>query len=153
MTMLDRKTCIKIVEHEYFGNVVAGNINKILNCFTDDVTVIIRHGDNPVRQFRINPASSDYMNLQEFYEHLCGNYIPWFGNFTHYIDIEQQRSSCTFTVKLDPRPDSSYNAAGMQVLNNCNFFTYRDGRISEMTIYYSNSNTSDKDKPTGYPQS
>ena len=96
-------------------------------------------------------------SLWDFYDHLCGNYRIWFGEFVHYIDEDQNRAASTFRVVLDPKPDSPYGTAGTQTLFNCNFFQFNEGRIVEMTIYYSNPNsdqspaTSTSSVPTGYP--
>lgn len=151
MKQLAREDYIKFVEHDYFGNVVAGDLEKIMACFTDDVTVIIRHGDNPLRTFNIQ-GSNQATILEEFYKHLCGNFTPWFGNFVHYIDTQEQRCSCTFVVKLTPKPDSAYLSAGNQTLRNCNFFIFREGKIAEMIIYYSNTESDMEQAPTGYPK-
>ena len=93
---------------------------------------------------------SDEDNLQTFYAHLCGNYDAWFGEFTHFVDLEAQRSACYFTVRLTPKPDGLYADATVQTLRNCNFFEYVDDRIQHMIIYYSNTESAD-DAPTGYP--
>ena len=130
MSDLSRQDYVRLVEEDYFGNVVAGNLDKVLNCFTEDVAVTIRHGDNLPRRFNrhgIDGASK----LEDFYRHLCENFTPWFGEFEHYIDIPEQRCSCTFVVKLTPLQDSDYLGAGPQNLRNCNFFKYRDGKIAE----------------------
>ena len=65
------------------------------------------------------------------------------------------RCACTFTVKLMPKKDSDYRAAGTQTLHNCNFFTYAENKIKEMTIYYSNTEAitdTTNTTPTGYPK-
>lgn len=150
MSDLSREDYIRLVEEEYFGNVVAGNLERILDCFTEDITVTIRHGDNPVRQFTKQGVNGT-TKLEDFYKHLCGNFTAWFGEFDHYIDIPEQRCSCTFVVKLSPLANSAYLEAGPQTLRNCNFFKYRDGKIEEMIIYYSNYESGLEQTPTGYP--
>lgn len=150
---MDREGYIKIVAESYFGNVSAGDIDAVLACFTLDATVTIRHGDNPSRTFSAD-GSGGWPRLRLFYEHLCGNYEPWFGEFVHYVDAENQRAACTFTVRLTPGSGSDYAAAGVQELKNCNFFSFTGDKIAEMTIYYSNSADSAKGgarTPTGYP--
>lgn len=151
---MNRDEIIDLVENRYFGQVAAGNIGKVMSCFTADAGVTIRHGDNPVREFHPS-GKGGKTNLREFYEHLCGNYDAWFGDFVHYVDAGAQRSACTFTVKLKPKPGSAYAEKGMQVLQNCNFFSYAGDVISDMTIYYSNSAAgvaqSGQRTPTGYP--
>jgi hypothetical protein len=150
MPLTDREAVIKFVEHTYFGSVQRQDIAAVMDCFTATATVIIRHGDNPVRQFsKVTQAGTD--NLQDFYAHLCGNYDAWFGDFQHYIDGGAQRSACYFTVQLTPKPDGLYAAAGRQTLQNCNFFDYKGDRIRHMIIYYSNTGSADG-TPTGYPQ-
>ncbi len=153
---LKRDDYIKLVEEDYFGNVAQSNIDAILNCFTDDSSINIRHGDMPLRSFSKNPSASETA-LEDFYAHLCGNFNAWFGNFVHYVDAEIAHCSCTFTVQLKPLAESPYLDAGPQTLNNCNFFSYENGRIREMTIYYSNSEAGvlharDSITPTGYPK-
>ncbi|MFQ5660296.1 MAG: hypothetical protein ACE5GZ_07700, partial [Gammaproteobacteria bacterium] len=151
---MNREECIKLVEESYFGNVVRGDIDAVLDCFTENAKVTIRHGDRPVRRFSHSATDGDCA-LRDFYQHLCGNYVSWFGEFEHYIDTTASRSACTFTVKLDPRQSSPYFNAGTQILQNCNFFCYEGNRISDMTIYYSNSAEipvgTGRITPTGYP--
>ena len=151
MAELERNDYIRLVEEDYFGNVVTGDLQKVLDCFTEDTAVTIRHGDNPPRLFSKNGAEGTG-ELQDFYKHLCGNFTPWFGDFDHYIDVPEQRCSCTFVVKLSPLPGSDYLDAGPQTLRNCNFFKYRDGKIEEMIIYYSNHESGLEQTPTGYPK-
>jgi hypothetical protein len=139
------------VEERYFGNVAGGKITAVMDCFEPGAEVVIRHGDNPVREF-IARSEDGGTELREFYEHLCGNYEAWFGNFQHFIDVEQQRSACYFTVRLQPRPDGLYADTEIQELHNCNFFEYRDDRINQMIIYYSNPQADNADNPTGYPR-
>jgi hypothetical protein len=151
-----RENYIYLVEQAYFGNVAQANIDTILDCFKDDCLVTIRHGDNPLRIFRKNPVNNE-TPLRDFYVHLCGNFDAWFGNFNHYIDTEVEQCACTFTVKLNPKQDSDYLSVGMQTLQNCNFFTYENGKIKEMTIYYSNTEANKQANtlnthPTGYPK-
>ena len=150
MKKLCREEYIKLVERDYFGSVVAGDMEKIMACFTEDATVTIRHGDNPVRNFNWQ-GSNGAVRLEEFYVHLCGNFTAWFGDFIHYIDVQEQRCACTFVVKLTPKQDSSYLVSGEQTLRNCNFFIYRNSKIAEMIIYYSNSESRAGQAPTGYP--
>ena len=151
---MNRKEIIDLVENKYFGQVAAGDIGNVMSCFTADAGVTIRHGDNPVREFHPS-GKGGKTNLRQFYEHLCGNYDAWFGDFVHFVDAENNRSACTFTVKLKPKPDSQYIGKGTQVLQNCNFFFYEDAVISGMTIYYSNSAAgvaeAGQRTPTGYP--
>jgi len=149
-----RDNYIFLVENAYFGNVANGNIDTVLDCFTDDCLVTIRHGDNALRIFKKIPENNE-APLYEFYAHLCGNFNAWFGNFVHYIDADVMRCACTFTVKLTPKKDSDYLAAGTQTLHNCNFFTYEENKIREMTIYYSNTEAivdTTNATPTGYPK-
>ena len=151
-----RDDYIHLVEHAYFGNVALANIDLVLDCFTDDCLITIRHGDNPLRNFRKHPQN-DEIPLREFYLHLCGNFEAWFGDFVHYVDVENDKCACTFTVKLTPKQDSDYLAAGVQTLHNCNFFRYQDDKIKEMTIYYSNTEAGSiadisTSTPTGYPK-
>lgn len=151
-----RENYIYLVEEAYFGNVAQANIDTVLDCFTDDCLVTIRHGDNPLRFFRKKPTNNE-SPLRDFYVHLCGNFETWFGNFIHYIDADVFRCASTFTVKLNPKQNSDYLPAGLQTLNNCNFFTYENDKIKEMTIYYSNTEAyansgSANIPPTGYPK-
>lgn len=149
---MDRDDCIRLVEQKYFGNVMKGDIEAILECFTEDAHIRIRHGDAPEREFSLK-SGGDGPSAREFYQHLCSNFSSHFGGFKHFIDVESGRSAATFLVTLTPRPDSPYASDGPQTLHNCNFFEYRSGRIADMIIYYSNpsANVSDPQAPTGYP--
>lgn len=155
--MMDRNSYIEFIEQQYFGNVVAAEIDRVLQCFTDDAHVTIRHGDLPERRFAMNPGS-DEMDLRNFYEHLCANYDCWFGQYQHYIDVENAKAASRFSVRLTPKPGRLYAHEDPQELRNCNFFDFRAGRIEDMIIYYANPDEqlSDadtrKEKPTGYPR-
>lgn len=153
---MDRESCIRLIEQTYFGNVESGGIDAVMACFTPGATVIIRHGDNPERFFGVQPSAGKTA-LREFYEHLCGNYDAWFGDYMHYIDTAQERAASRFTVRLTPKPDGLYADAGEQELLNCNFFEFRDDLISDMIIYYANPNAGNATAglsavPTGYPK-
>ena len=147
---MDRKSCIAFIEQDYFGNVGAGNLQATMNCFTPDANVEIRHGDKPLRRFSVAP-SGDATALTEFYAHLCGNYDAWFGEFQHFVDVEANRAASRFIVRLTPKPGGLYADAGTQELLNCNFFEFRNERISDMIIYYANPGSTQQ-TPTGYPQ-
>ena len=154
MTNMKRDECIQLIENDYFGNLTAGHLSAAMECFTDDARVYIRHGDNPIRRFSILP-SDGMQPLMEFYEHLCGNYYVTFTEFWHVIDIDAQRAASHFTVGLAPMADGLYADAAKQELLNCNFFEFRDGRISHMIIYYANpasANENNQVTPTGYPR-
>lgn len=155
--MKDRNSYVEFIEERYFGSVANADLEQILQCFSDDARVLIRHGDLPERLFSMNPAAAE-SDLNGFYQHLCDNYDCWFGDYHHYIDLEQNSAASRFIVRLEPKSDSVYADAPTQELHNCNFFEFRDDRISEMIIYYSNPDRetdfddNQKNKPTGYPQ-
>jgi len=150
--VIDRDACIELIEDRYFGGVMRADLAGVRDCFTNDARVVIRHGDLPPRQFAVAPAV-DESNLLAFYEHICGNYECWFGEFRHYVDVEQQRAASTFKVRLTPRPEGAFSAWPIQELVNCNFFDFDDGRIAKMIIYYSNpgATRTGEPNPTGYP--
>jgi hypothetical protein len=150
MKFADNNSCVQFVEQTYFANVRDGNIEAVMQCFEPDATVIIRHGDKPERVFTAG-MDADATALEDFYQHLCGNYDSWFGNFSHFIDLPAQKSACHFQVRLNPKAEGLYADAGVQELRNCNFFVYNDMRISHMIIYYSNPQADGADRPTGYP--
>lgn len=156
MALASRQDYIKLIEQDYFANLVQENISAAIACFSDDARISVRHGDAPVRRFSVN-GDDDTTSLWDFYAHLCGNYHIWFGEFTHYIDEAESRTASTFRAVLNPKPDSPYHSTGTQTLFNCNFFQFSDGRIVNMTIYYSNPNSdqqaaiSTQSVPTGYP--
>jgi hypothetical protein len=151
MAFGERAEIVNFVENQYFGSVVRNDIDAVLACFHTDAKILIRHGDNPVRNFSLQPGARE-SELREFYMHLCGTFSTWFGNFNHVIDFEENRSACYFTVRLTPFSDELLESAGEQELNNCNFFRFRDDKIEHMIIYYSNSGAEAGQKmPTGYP--
>lgn len=149
---MKRDDCIKLVEEAYFGNVMKGDIDAILACFTEDSRVRIRHGDAEERRFTLGTEGGG-LSAREFYGHLISNFSCHFANFKHFIDLDEERSAATFVVTLKPKPDSAYFSEGTQTLHNCNFFEYQDGRIADMIIYYSNPEAGAKGSsaPTGYP--
>ena len=153
--MMDRASCVEFIEQTYFGSVRNGDIGAIMACFDSEAKVIIRHGDNPERFFSVQPSGAA-TNLLDFYQHICGNYDARFGDFQHFIDIDEQRAASHFKVRLTPKPEGLYAEAGVQELLNCNFFEFNDGLIGHMIIYYANPQgdaaTGSAKTPTGYPR-
>jgi len=147
---------VRLIEEDYFGNLVRENIPAAIACFSNDARINVRHGDAPVRRFSVN-GDENTTSLYDFYDHLCGNYGVLFDDFTHFIDEDQARAASTFRVVLKPKPASPYVFAGTQTLFNCNFFQFGNYRIVDMTIYYSNPNsgqqsaTPPQSVPTGCP--
>jgi hypothetical protein len=129
-----------------------GDIEAIIGCFISDARVRIRHGDAEERRFTLG-ADGEGLSAREFYGHLISNFACHFAGFKHFIDLDEERSAATFVVTLEPRPDSTYLSEGTQTLHNCNFFEYRDGKIADMIIYYSNptAGAAGVTAPTGYP--
>lgn len=152
MNFESRDAVIRFVEQAYFGSAMRADVAGMLACFVPDARVTVRHGDNPERYF--SPAAhGQHAELGSFFEHLCSTFEPWFGNFEHFVDLEQDRSACYFTVRLTPREPDMLADSGILELRNCNFFCYQDGKIDEMIIYYANSGASERrSMPTGYPQ-
>jgi hypothetical protein len=156
MSKPTRDHYIKLVEKDYFGNVMAEDIVAVVACFTPDAEITIYHGDNPIRRFYGQPTT-DQQPLRAFWDHLCGNYTAHFGNFTHIVDDAYECCAATFIVTLTPKPNSAYLATGTLTLNNCNYFWCRDGKIHRMTIYYANPTLGAKlglnsVGPTGFPK-
>jgi ketosteroid isomerase-like protein len=157
MPVYDRAYYTKLVEQDYFGNVMKEDIAAACACFTEDSEVVIYHGDNPVRRFYGTPKDGQ-LPLDAFYEHLLGNYGAKFEHFEHTIDLEYQRCAANFLVTLTPKPGSTYETTGTLTLNNSNFFRCRDGKIYYMVIYYANPTLGEKlgvqtTSPTGFPKS
>lgn len=147
--MKDRTAYIDFIERRYFGGVSAGDLEAVRDCFADHAEVLIRHGDNPERRYSPSPGPGQEP-LLSFFEHLCGNYDCWFGEFHHTIDVDEQRAASRFVVRLTPRPDGLYADHPVQQLLNSNFFEFAGGRITFMMINYSNA--AGPNTPTGYPQ-
>ena len=156
MPPFDRDYYVKLVEDNYFGNVMKEDIPAAVAAFTDDAQVVIYHGDNAVRRFYGNPTGNQ-LPLEAFYDHLLSNYDALFEGFEHTIDVESQRCAANFTVTLTPKPGSAYEEMGTLTLNNSNFFRCRDGKIYYMVIYYANPTLGAKlgtqtASPTGFPK-
>jgi hypothetical protein len=152
----DRAHYIKLVEQDYFGNVMAEDLAAVVGCFTPDAEITIYHGDNPIRHFYGRPRAGQHP-LRAFWEHLCGNYRSHFGQFRHVVDPDNECCAATFIVTLTPKPTSAYLATGTLTLNNCNFFWCVDGKIHRMTIYYANPTLGaalglTSTGPTGFPK-
>ena len=148
--MKDRAWYIDFIERRYFGGVSAGDLEAVLDCFAGHAEVLIRHGDNPQRRYSPSPGPGQEP-LGSFFEHLCGNYDCWFGDFRHTVDVERQRAASRFNVRLTPRPGGLYADHPPQHLLNSNFFEFADGRITFMLINYANA--AGPHTPTGYPRS
>jgi len=144
---------VKLVEQDYFGNVTRQDKAGILACFTEDARVTIYHGDNEPRRFS-GAGEEGESPLPSFFEHLLGNYDPHFEDFTHFVDVENERCAAHFKVRLTPKANSDYAASGVLNLRNCNFFLCRDGKIYDMIIYYSNPDAANASgpAPTGFPK-
>lgn len=152
MTRLTRHELIDLCENRYFGNVVRERLDAVLECFTRDTLVVIRHGDNPERRFYGSPQGEG-LHISEFWKHLNANFDARFEDYEHVVDTEQQRIASTFLVTLAPKPGSPYVGRGTLQLKNCNFFWVEDGLIARMLVYYSNPDTGGDPvgKPSGYP--
>ena len=156
MATLDREYYVKLVEKDYFGNVMKEDIPAAIDAFTKDAQVVIYHGDNAVRRFYGNPTEGQ-LPLEAFYDHLLGNYDALFEDFEHTIDLDAQRCASNFIVTLTPKAGSDYEDIGTLTLNNSNFFRCRDGKIYYMVIYYANPTLGEKmgtqtSSPTGFPK-
>ncbi len=144
---------VKLVEEDYFGSVTRQDKDAILACFTEEARVTIYHGDNEPRRFSGKSRTGD-SPLSTFFDHLLANYDPAFEDFTHYVDVANDRCAAHFRVHLTPKPASPYLKIGVLVLQNCNFFRCRDGKIDDMILYYSNPSAakSGQPMPTGFPK-
>ena len=142
---------VKLVEEDYFGSVTRQDKPAILACFTEDARVTIYHGDNAPRRFGTEPGASP---LPSFFDHLLANYDPAFSEFVHFTDAAHDRCAAYFKVRLTPKAESAYKAAGVLNLRNCNFFVCRDGKIHDMTLYYANPGAADAagPAPPGFPK-
>lgn len=148
---------VDLMEKGYFGNVMKEDIPAAIGCFTEDSRVTIYHGDNAIRYFYGDPGEGQ-LPLAAFYDHLLGNYDVHFENFSHYVDVDNERCASHFTVTLAPKSGSAYEETGTLTLNNCNFFKCIDGKIADMIIYYANPTLGsimgvETSSPTGFPRS
>lgn len=150
---LTRAACIELVENRYFGSVSREQLQDVLDCFTEDAQILIRHGDNPTRLMKAKPGAGE-THISEFWKHLNAHYTARFEDFEHFIDLEAARCAATFRVTLAPKPGSAYAERGTLTLYNCNFFWLEKGRIARMIVYYANPDTGGAmdGKPTGYPR-
>ena len=152
MAFKNRQAVIDFIEKGYFASAMRADFDGILNCFCEDVEVLIRHGDNPVRVFSKYPSGEE-SHLKEFYTHLSGTFEAWFGDYKHFVDLDENRCASYFTVRLTPKSPDMLAEVGVQELQNCNFFRFEDGLIKHMIIYYSNSAAEAGSRaPTGYPK-
>ncbi len=144
---------VKLVEEDYFGSVARQDKAAVLACFTEDARVTIYHGDNEPRRFSAR-ADAGAASLISFFDHLLENYDPHFTDFTHFVDVDNDRCATHFKARLTPKANSPYAAAGVQNLRNCNFFLCRGGKIHDMIIYYSNPEAANaaQPAPTGFPK-
>lgn len=138
---LNREQSIALVEHEYFGRVKTPDLEGLLALFTDDARMTVYHGDGAPDVFAAKPdAQAGEVPLTGYFGYVFGNFTVDYAGFNHTFDVEAQSHACTFQVILSPKPGSEAESAGPQTYNNCNFFTYRDGKIADIIIYYVNPN-------------
>ena len=73
MALLSRTELADLAEHRYFGAVARADLAAVLDCFTDDADVVIRHGDLPTRVMQARPAPG-VPHISEFWRHLNANF-------------------------------------------------------------------------------
>jgi hypothetical protein len=151
-----RERLIRLMRDDYFGSVMREDYPGAASCFTDDSHITIFHGDNPKRRFTKLPEEGP-TSYRHFWGHIFDNYRARFTDFRFVVDLPESCAAATFLVTMDPKLTSAYRETGVLTLNNCNFFWFRDGLISEMIIYYANPTLGARlglkaGAPTAFPQ-
>ena len=127
MTKLTAGQLVELVEQHYFHNVDSKNIDPVLKCFAEDAVLSVQTAgashsgrDGPIRKM---------------FEGFMGEVKTiYHGDFTHVVDIENQKIATQFVARND------YDDGQHVEMRNCNFFELEDGLFKLVTIYMSGEN-------------
>jgi len=135
MRLTSRGQYIDIVQHQYFGGMARARPQQILPLLSDTAVLTGFFGSNAPRIVRHRPAEGEE-SFEQFLGALHADFALVYSSFEHFIDVDAQRSACTFLLEITPRNHAS--TVGVRKLRNCNFFQFEAGLITAVTAYFAN---------------
>ena len=127
MTKLTAGQLVELVEKHYFHNVDSKNIDPVLKCFAEDAVLSVQTAgaSHSGRDGAIRKMFEGFMgDIKTIYH----------GDFTHVVDIENQKIATQFVARND------YDDGQHVEMRNCNFFELEEGLFKLVTIYMSGEN-------------
>ncbi len=133
MHLTSRDQYIDIVEHRYFGAMARARPEQILPLLADTAVLTGFFGSNVPRIVKHHPKEGEE-SFEQFLGALHTDFALAYSSFEHFVDVDQQRSACTFLLEVTPRSRDSI--VGIRRLRNCNFFRFEAGLITMVTAYF-----------------
>ncbi len=127
MSNHSREYFIHMVERAYFANVDAKNLDAVLDCFTEDAVFTIQSS------FTVHEGRET--GIRRMFETFFANFAEGVHReFSHVVDVENDRCSCRFSVELTGDDGTKTS------LSNCNFFYFENGKFKRVFVYMSGAN-------------
>ena len=118
---------VDIVTKRYFDGVDNKNLAQVLNCFTEDAT-LIEVTSNTVHRGRDEAIAPMFRKLFADFSHI------WHGNFVHTVDPLTNSINSQFTVLITPHGGSELR------YENANRFYLKDRLFHKVYVYMSGDN-------------
>lgn len=126
MPLLNASQLRQMVEQRYFGNVDNKFLESVLDCFDPEATFTIQTD---------NLTHTGVAGIRRMFSDFFQAYSKiWHGEFQPVVDVERQTVAVQFIATRD-----TFEGRHQRALN-CNFFRFKDGRISSVTVYMSDDN-------------
>ena len=133
MPSTSRAQYIDLIESRYFGNMARSQPHLIMPLLTDDAVLTGFFGSNSPRRVS-NDGAPGKESFVAFLSALQADFDLRYSDFFHIVDVELERSACTFRLEIVPRDGTS--KIGLRTLRNCNFFQFQNGLIKAVTAYF-----------------
>jgi hypothetical protein len=133
MRLTSRHQFIEIVQHQYFGSMARAQPGQILPLLADAAVLTGFFGSDAPRLVRQCPGLGEE-SFERFLGALHAEFALSYTDFEHFIDVDEQRSACTFLLEVTPRNATS--TLPTRKLRNCNFFQFEQGLITAVTAYF-----------------
>ena len=135
MRFNSREQYVNLIEKSYFGNMAAGQPQLIMPLLAADAVLTGFFGANAPRRVSHDGLAGKESFLA-FLSALQTDFELRYSSFFHIVDVDLERSACTFRLEIAPREVKS--SIGIRTLRNCNFFQFQDGLIKAVTAYFAN---------------
>ncbi len=116
-----------MIEEKYFANVRRKDLAATLACFCEDAVFTIQSA------FSIHRGRDT--GIKRMFENLFHNYATIVhSNFSHVVDVDQERCAARFDVELTAADGRKTN------LSNCNVHFFENGKFKRVYVYMSGEN-------------
>jgi ketosteroid isomerase-like protein len=136
LTLTTAADYIDFVERRYFSAVRDGDVTSVLAHFAPGATLTGYMGTAPSRIFRHEPGLGEE-SLDAFMAAARDFYLTY-RDFVHVVDCDAKRVSSRFTLLMVPRANGTKSSMSPRRMQNCNFFQFSDGLLSEVVAFFSN---------------